>query len=286
MKKKKEHCMKKLKFLSAAMAAVVLATSIALPASASTSAASLAPVKTAPITDSTLTAGKFNIIEDTFQYGIDVTRLIVNLGTEVPYNAVDSDTFTVKAKTFTSDTKQQVFPDLDSKDDFYNTTAYDAANPDGIRYTVGVYVCDKDGNQLKKGTGSYAMINLAHGMYQNGASDNHRNNGCPAAIYEGLYCHSLVLNYSISQNKPIKGIDSTLTFTQNATINPEADCWDAGTTADLRYRAYAPTNDGKKHPLIIWLHGAGEGGPEEGMQIKANWVTSFSDAIVSGALHR
>ena len=82
----------------------------------------------------------------------------------------------------------------------------------------------------------------------------------------------LVLDYTITQNKPLKlqsQRDVTIaSFTQGNLINAEVDAFDYGVSAGgTNYRLFSPTNDGQgradKHPLIVWLHGGGEGGMGE-----------------------
>ena len=280
--------MKKLKFLSAAMAAVVLATSIALPASAS--AATPAPVKTAPISDSSLTANEFNVVAEPFSYGVDVTKLIVNVGTAIGPHDVNSDCFSVQAKAYTVDTHKQVWPDLDSPDDFYNKTAVDADNPNGDRYVTDTFVCDKDGNKVTSGKSNYVMVCLTHGYKQVSDTDYKPLNGCQAAFYESNFA-PLDLKYTLTQKKAIAGITGTLTFTQNKVVDPATDCWDQGSATNakgdqtINYSAYAPVKDGQKHPLLVWLHGMGEGGPYAGVNIIGNRVTAFSSAEGQKALN-
>lgn len=45
----------------------------------------------------------------------------------------------------------------------------------------------------------------------------------------------------------------------------------------LTYSSYEPANagDGKKHPLVIWLHGAGEGGTDPSIALLGNKVTAL-----------
>lgn len=43
------------------------------------------------------------------------------------------------------------------------------------------------------------------------------------------------------------------------------------------YAEYKPTNDCKKHPLVIWLHGLGEGGTDPSIDLLANKVTVLAD---------
>ncbi|MBP5342753.1 prolyl oligopeptidase family serine peptidase [bacterium] len=48
----------------------------------------------------------------------------------------------------------------------------------------------------------------------------------------------------------------------------------------IRYMAYKPIEDNKKNPLIIWLHGAGEGGTSPEIAVLGNEVTAlFKDEI-------
>lgn len=44
----------------------------------------------------------------------------------------------------------------------------------------------------------------------------------------------------------------------------------SGRSFGLNYRDYKPIDDGKLHPLIIWIHGAGEGGNSNITQILGN----------------
>ena len=51
---------------------------------------------------------------------------------------------------------------------------------------------------------------------------------------------------------------------------------------ELRYAAYLPEEDGSKHPLVIWLHGAGEGGTDPVIAVLGNEVTAlFADEFQS-----
>ena len=46
----------------------------------------------------------------------------------------------------------------------------------------------------------------------------------------------------------------------------------------LNYASYEPADDGAKHPLVIWLHGAGEGGNDPRLNTLGNEVTAlYSD---------
>lgn len=77
------------------------------------------------------------------------------------------------------------------------------------------------------------------------------------------------LTYTITQSAPLRlrnkrrvMIDG---FTQGELTDPEVDAFSYGTSASgLNYRLFTPSNNGHgragRHPLIVWLHGGGEGG--------------------------
>src|SRR4051812_25354167 len=73
----------------------------------------------------------------------------------------------------------------------------------------------------------------------------------------------LDLTYTITQNEPLAlrhGESVTLAgFTQDDVVDPEVDASRDGEAAGLYYRLYEPQRHGKR-PLIVWLHGGGEGG--------------------------
>ncbi|MBA8795266.1 poly(3-hydroxybutyrate) depolymerase [Friedmanniella endophytica] len=87
----------------------------------------------------------------------------------------------------------------------------------------------------------------------------------------------LDLTYTITQNAPFRlrnGRKVTLSgFTQGRLVSPEVDAFGrAVSRSGLNYRLYDPNREhgrghghqgpgrGRRRPLIVWLHGAGEGG--------------------------
>ena len=82
------------------------------------------------------------------------------------------------------------------------------------------------------------------------------------------------VQYDVKQNKAMRnkeGNTASYSFKQHTFIQNEVDEFSEGTSASgLHYRDFKPKKDGKKHPLIIWLHGAGEGGKNNVTQINGN----------------
>ena len=76
----------------------------------------------------------------------------------------------------------------------------------------------------------------------------------------------LDLDYTITQNAPLKGGDGrSLTlrgFSQGELSNPEVDAFSYASTSDLKYRLFSPGGGRRRggRPLVVWLHGGGEGG--------------------------
>ena len=70
------------------------------------------------------------------------------------------------------------------------------------------------------------------------------------------------LEYSVEQKKEIKGYKAGF-YRQGKIVDEEADKFVAAKSkSGVNYQYFKPANkdDGKKHPLIIWFHGNGEGG--------------------------
>ncbi|PJI84811.1 PHB depolymerase family esterase [Luteimicrobium subarcticum] len=73
------------------------------------------------------------------------------------------------------------------------------------------------------------------------------------------------LQYTVTQTAPVAlAPGRTLTLTglrQTRLVDPEVDAFRSGTSASgLKYRLYAPDHVRGDRPLIVWLHGNGEGG--------------------------
>ena len=70
------------------------------------------------------------------------------------------------------------------------------------------------------------------------------------------------LEYRVEQKKEIKGYKAGF-YRQGKIVDEEADKFVAAKSkSGVNYQYFKPVNkdDGKKHPLIIWFHGNGEGG--------------------------
>lgn len=79
----------------------------------------------------------------------------------------------------------------------------------------------------------------------------------------------MTLNYQITMLNHF--YNQSLKLKYNGLINKIVDQFMKKTSQEgLNYRMYIPQFDNHKHPLIIWLHGAGEGGTNNETQITGN----------------
>lgn len=194
-------------------------------------------------------------IED---WGAAITKVIVDLGKPVPVNSVTTDTFNVHVVR--SDSR--------------------LANPflgEGDRKVTKAYVSDKNGNPAVK-TGKYAVLEMQIGP----------NLALSSAInydWAGTGLNAWNDNkYTITQQKDIQtgaGIISGLvvdTFTGG--VRELVDEFSTGTATyddiTLTYANFTPAKDKGKNPLIIWLHGMGEGGTDATIPISGNKAVNFA----------
>lgn len=141
----------------------------------------------------------FDVICETFDYWQDVTKVIVDLGTNVDASAVDNDTFSVSA----------INNDSNSGEEVYN----------GPRPVTNAYVSDENGNAVDNGR--YVTLELTHGVYQTddyNDTSRYSIDGAATGYYPtSAKFYSFDMNYSVIQEKEIEGISGIQTYVQDET---------------------------------------------------------------------
>jgi predicted peptidase len=146
----------------------------------------------------------------------------------------------------------------------------------GDRIVKKAYISDKDG-QPAVHTGKYAVLEIEVGPAVSlGAPLNYDEYGTGLNAW-------IDSQYTITQQKDMitnKGKLSGLVVKQFA--GEEKELVDDFTikkgiyhNIELAYASHAPAKDKKKNPLIIWLHGGGEGGTDATIPLSANKAVSF-----------
>jgi predicted peptidase len=214
---------KKLHILIAAL----VASLTLLPFSATTAEAQGQPVPS---------AHTFSLNAKVLDAGQQIVSLTIRTGRlGIKASSLSSSTFSVKAT---------------------GTNPYTSLDPATVfgtfknvqRTVTGVHL-DRQGN---------IVIDLAHGFTTPGAFTFAWANSEQRNIM-------LDLAYTVTQNQPVKlwgGKDYTFTsLKQGRVIDPEVDAFGSGKAAGMVYRLYKPKKAAEgRRPLIIWLHGGGEGG--------------------------
>lgn len=174
-----------------------------------------------------------------FDYGQNIVSIEINTkgkGKNIQNKQIAKDTFKVFAKgTLPKDTGIV----LDKKTKSLGTFEVE-------REIENIFVNDK-GN---------IVINLKYGKDVVGANT--------LSYVTGDVSRNVLmdLEYKVEQKKEIKGYKTGF-YRQGKVIDEEADKFVAAKSKNgVNYQYFKPVNkdDGKKHPLIIWFHGNGEGG--------------------------
>ena len=174
-----------------------------------------------------------------FDYGQNIVSIEINTkgkGKNIQNKQIAKDTFKVFAKgTLPKDTGIV----LDEKTKSLGTFEVE-------REIENIFVNDK-GN---------IVINLKYGKDVAGANT--------LSYVTGDVSRNVLmdLEYKVEQKKEIKGYKTGF-YRQGKIVDEEADKFVAAKSkSGVNYQYFKPVNkdDGKKHPLIIWFHGNGEGG--------------------------
>ena len=174
-----------------------------------------------------------------FDYGQNIVSIEIDTkgqGENIPNKQIDKDTFKVFAKGTLPKDAGIV---LDDKTKSLGTFEVE-------REIENIYVNDK-GN---------IVINLKYGKDVAGANT--------LSYVTGDVSRNVLmdLEYKVEQKKTIKGYKAGF-YRQGKIVDEEADKFVAAKSkSGVNYQYFKPVNkdDGKKHPLIIWFHGNGEGG--------------------------
>lgn len=214
----------------------------------------------------TRTATQYAKVQEIKDWGAATTKLIVDLKqTIADEESVQPYTFEVNVKR--TDIRLSHKPLLES----------------GKRRVTNAYVSDRYGNQQAEG--SYATLELEIGPDV--------SLGSPLNYYGGSNVW-INCEYYITQNHPIISGDTVINnlYASRCTevFTPELDRFSTSfeTFNDpdfgpitLNYAYYTPPAAGSDtKPLIIWLHGGGEGGSDATIPLSANKAVQLADESI------
>lgn len=202
----------------------------------------------------------YRTVAEIQDWGAATTKVIVELGKPVREGSVSKDTFSV---LISRSDKRLATPLIES----------------GYATVTDAYVSDEDGKPAA--AGKYATLEMKIGPNVSLTSPLNYASGSNVWID---------CKYTITQLKDIpfgSGVISGLVADQFAGgVRKLVDEFSLGKAnydnKTLTYADYAPKVDNKKNPLIIWLHGGGEGGTDATIPLSANKsVNLITDEIQS-----
>lgn len=199
-------------------------------------------------------SASYSTVTEICDWGAATTKVVVNLGKTVARNSVTKDTFKVHV----------------SRSDVRVTTPF---LEEGYRTVTKAYISDKKGNATARG--EYAVLEMEVGPEV--------SLGSPLNYYSGANVW-IKCDYTITQVKDIACASRTISgLVANIYTGGTRELVDNFSTGKstydnvtLTYADYAPAKDKGKNPLIIWLHGGGEGGTDATIPLSANKSVNLS----------
>ena len=209
--------------------------------------------------------GLYTQIIDITDFGPYVTKLILSL----PQAA---DTAALRARSFTAhvDIRDRYGDIIRLPKSFLERDVLVPSQ--GEREITDIYACDRDG-RAADGESRFAALELAYGPIYRCAS-------AIAADFSNANGHEryTVCDYTVTMTGP----DGDMVFDRCAGVcNPKRERFTTGVSnyapLPLRYGYYLPDLNGGKKALIVWLHGAGEGGDDTAIAYTGNKVTELTE---------
>ncbi len=212
---------------------------------------------------------KYTTVTEAEDWGPAVSKVILDMGIGIDPSSVSADKFNVSSV--------RVVPGFD----FTTFQATPPAPQTVTRKVTNAYVCDKNG--VKSDKGSYIAVELA--ISPDATEGSPFNYDFISGFNSFIdITHNVSLNASLTSAEG-KSVDFVpITGAPAANITPVADEFEEGTysykekSIDLSYASWFPKENAEKGstPLIIWLHGAGEGGQDPTISIIGNKVVNLA----------
>lgn len=210
-------------------------------------------------------ANLYKTITEVLDYGPNITKIILETGRPLIGAKLDPKQFSVFVERIIEMDEDFEWPK------FMGEKPEDAMK--GIRTVTGLYVSDAAGEPQEDGT--CITLNLAcHPMDSLGS----------ILFYDGDFNTLVEVKYTVTQTAPIPtdaGELSGMVFDVDGGNRIVYGEWlqfgaFSHPDADLTYAHYEPAHTAEeKLPLIIWLHGAGEGGTDPIIAAAGNKVVNL-----------
>ncbi|MFG6117777.1 prolyl oligopeptidase family serine peptidase [Thalassobacillus sp. B23F22_16] len=196
----------------------------------------------------------YRTVTEVKDWGAVITKVIIHLGKIIPVNSITRYTFKVHVQRID---KRLTTPLLG----------------EGYRPLTKAYVCNEAGFPAEN-KDKYICLEMKIGPTEKLG---------PVLHFDGGANHRIDFHYTITQVEDIKldteTISELIVDTFAGDIKKGVEDFSTGkfTYHDitLNYADYVPRKSEQKKPLIIWLHGGGEGGTDPTLPLSANKAVSF-----------
>ncbi len=197
-----------------------------------------------------LTQGKYTLIVEGFDWGPAVNKVVLPL-TETVERA-DPAEYTVHATRSTDLTEDAIMPSS------------------GARNVVNAYVSDEQGNHMPEGNNITLVLEVGPAVRI-------------ASPFQYMRLETGGGNFWVDYRLSVTNTATLQTWDEEGDrIIPLVDEFDLNgsfTGEDgikLTYASFAPREKKESHPLIIWLHGGGEGGTDTSVPLLANKAANYA----------
>ncbi|SFT50904.1 Predicted peptidase [Selenomonas sp. GACV-9] len=216
----------------------------------------------------------YKTVTETFDWGPSVSKVIVNLGRTVKASEVNTGTFKVHVRRELAEgaiTPAEAMREKQGATISLGAESTSDKDLEGDRQVTKAYVSDADGNPVE--SGGYVTLEMAVSP----------TDTLGAALNFDLHT---MLNNWVKPHYTITDGNKLVVDNNQGDIRPQADkfhynhelvVWNS-----FPYASYEPElkNKDEKKPLIIWLHGMGEGGNSPSLPIMGNKATQFADESI------
>jgi len=193
----------------------------------------------------------YSLVINGYDWGPAVDKIVVNTGAEVSKKKLKAQDFSVAITT-------QAFSWTSFPPEMKTVT--------GERKITSIYLCDAQGNPTGDSAGNHIAMEM---------EVHPEDPFCNPFIYSSdMMNHWQGIYKAYIKNEKLKlAVDE-----EEARICPLADQFKMGTSKTgkitLSYGAYEPVHNGKT-PLVVWLHGMGEGGRDPRIALLGNKVVNL-----------
>ena len=216
----------------------------------------------------------YKTVTETFDWGPSVSKVIVNLGSTVKASDVNTGTFKVHVRRDLAEgaiTPAEAMREKQGATISLGAESTSDKDLEGDRQVTKAYVSDANGNPVD--SGEYVTLEMAVSP----------TDTLGAALNFDLHT---MLNNWVTPHYTITDGQKLVVDNNQGNIRPQGDKFKFNHKIlgrhSFPYASYEPklASKDEKKPLIIWLHGMGEGGNSPSLPIMGNKATQFADESV------